>query len=205
MLPQNQNLISTRSGANLTINAAISDFRLSNCNDIFSFLARYGFFYRFHYYFLPIILPGDNAGAGISPGGAMSREHRGNSTRNTLFTRGTRRRHLLTICYARAMHASSRRDSARVTRASRCEILSTRSVGRTSRRSMMTNDFKGGGTDDFRSGDDESPRSPASRHSVTTLRDWESMCMGDPVGSGSLAVLTGNTMDPLFGKPRRLP
>lgn len=49
------------------------------------------------------------------------------------------------------------------------------------------------------------PLSVAPSPPPSAIRDRESMCVGDPVGSGSLAVLTSNTMDPLFGKPRRLP
>lgn len=113
------------------------------------------------------------------------------------------RRHLLTICYARATHASPDNGFRARFGGIAARNIITRSVGRTSWRSMMTNGFKGGGSDDFRSRDGESPLHPRSFHPVTTLR--ESMCMGDPAGSGSLAVLTGNTMDPLFGKPRRLP
>lgn len=74
--------------------------------------------------------------------------------------------------------------------------------GRTAWRSMIEQ-LQSGGTNDFRSRNDKSY--PPCVAPSSAIRDRESMCVGDPVGSESLAVLTGNTMDPLFGKPRRLP
>jgi len=72
-------------------------------------------------------------------------------------------------------------------------------------RSVDLKRLERGGNDNFRSRDRESIPSGSPDPPSTYPRDSGSMCVEDPVGSGSLAVLTGNTMDPLFSKPRRLP
>lgn len=126
----------------------------------------------------------------------MSRGTSGNSTRNALFTRSIQHRHLLTIRYARAMCARATPITDFAPRRARFEIYEISSARSTDGQPDVrwSSELQSGGTNDFRSRDDKSY--PLLSPLLRAIRDRESMCVGDPVGSGSLAVLTGNTMDP---------